>query len=87
MGFRPEITRMLSMLPPKQDRQTMLYSATMPDDITAMARIAMNEPFNIVDTVGNDVDTHARVPQFCVVHPLADTYEELAYIIQTASQV
>ena len=30
MGFRPAITQMLTMLPPKNSRQTLLFSATMP---------------------------------------------------------
>ena len=87
MGFRPEITKMLNMLPPKHTRQTMLYSATMPTDITKMAEFALNPRFNTVDTVGEDRDTHARVPQFCVVHPLSDTYQELLNVVRTGMEV
>ena len=65
----------------------MLYSATMPADISKMANFALNQPFNTVDTVGKDTDTHARVPQFCVVHPLRDTYEELLAVVQEGMQV
>ena len=87
MGFRPEITKLLGLLPPKNTRQTMLYSATMPTDITKMADFALNRPFNTVDTVGEDTDTHARVPQFCVVHPLEDTYEELLGVVRKGMEV
>jgi len=52
-----------------------------------MADFALNRPFNTVDTVGADTDTHARVPQFCITHPLADTYEELFSVIHNAMKV
>ena len=87
MGFRPAITKMLSMLPPKSTRQTMLFSATMPKDITSMATFTLNAPFNTVDTVGEDADTHARVPQSCIVHPLGDMYEEMVGVIDNCMKV
>jgi hypothetical protein len=87
MGFRPDITKLLRLLPPKTSRQTMLFSATMPADITDMAQFALNPHFNTVDTVGQDKDTHERVPQYCVVHPLRDTYEELYGVLREAMQV
>jgi ATP-dependent RNA helicase MSS116 len=87
MGFRPEITKMLKFLPPKETRQNMLFSATMPKDIANMADIAMTHPFNIVDTVGKDKDTHERVPQFSVVHPLGDMFEELVGVLREAMKV
>ena len=43
MGFRPAITTMLSKLPPKSTRQTLLFSATMPKDVRAIAELSMRE--------------------------------------------
>jgi len=34
MGFRPAIEKTLKMLAPKDTRQTLLFSATMPDDVS-----------------------------------------------------
>jgi len=42
MGFMPDIKRVLSQLPPK--RQNLLFSATMPKDIRALADKILNSP-------------------------------------------
>ena len=33
MGFRPAIEKLLRALPPKETRQTLLYSATFPAQV------------------------------------------------------
>lgn len=45
MGFQPQIERIIKMLP--RDRQTMLFSATMPQAIAAMASSYMKLPVNV----------------------------------------
>src|SRR3989344_5436384 len=45
MGFAPQIKRVLTAVP--KNRQTMLFSATMPDDIFAIARGHMKLPVRI----------------------------------------
>lgn len=45
MGFEPQLKRILSFLP--TERQTMLFSATMPDKIAAIAHKYMKEPLRI----------------------------------------
>ncbi len=45
MGFAPQINKILQALP--QDRQTMLFSATMPSEIVKLARHHMQLPINI----------------------------------------
>jgi ATP-dependent RNA helicase RhlE len=45
MGFAPQIKRILQDLP--RERQTMLFSATMPDDIAKMAKQYMKNPIRI----------------------------------------
>lgn len=42
IGFAPQITQILSLLP--QERQTMLFSATMPKEISLLASKFMNKP-------------------------------------------
>jgi ATP-dependent RNA helicase RhlE len=42
MGFMPDIRRILNYLP--KERQTLLFSATMPDDIRTLTRKIMNTP-------------------------------------------
>lgn len=80
MGFRPDITRLLSMLPAKSTRQNLLFSATMPKAITDIAKFALNENFSFVDCVGEDQNTHERVPQKITFLPLTLQFTELLKI-------
>ena len=45
MGFLPDIRRILDYLPSK--RQTMLFSATMPDEIRHLAEEVLNDPVRV----------------------------------------
>ncbi len=45
MGFAPQLNKIFKVLP--QDRQTMLFSATMPTAIVSLARSHMKLPINI----------------------------------------
>ncbi|MDP2599025.1 MAG: DEAD/DEAH box helicase [Candidatus Liptonbacteria bacterium] len=45
MGFAPQLKRILQALP--HDRQTMLFSATMPNDIVSIARAYMKFPLRV----------------------------------------
>jgi ATP-dependent RNA helicase RhlE len=58
MGFLPDVRRIVKHLPAK--RQTLLFSATMPDDIRSLANDLLTNPVNIkightapVDTVSH----------------------------------
>ena len=63
MGFQPEIRKMLTFLPAKQTRQTLLFSATMPDNVQKIAEMALRTPYEFVDCVGKEQNTHEHVPQ------------------------
>ena len=45
MGFLPDVRRILSTLP--RDRQSLLFSATMPNDITDLARNLLRDPLRV----------------------------------------
>lgn len=45
LGFLPDVEKLLRMTP--ETRQTMLFSATMPSAIVALARMHMRHPMNI----------------------------------------
>ena len=47
MGFAPQLKRILQSVPDPQKRQTMLFSATMPDAIMDIARHQMRMPVRI----------------------------------------
>jgi len=68
MGFRPDIERILALLPAKEARQTLLFSATIPNTVKEVARQAMKSGFKFVDTVGEEAEqTHKHVQQELVV--------------------
>jgi superfamily II DNA/RNA helicase len=53
LGFLEDVEKILAMLP--AERQTMLFSATMPDPIVALARRFMHQPMTV--HAGHDVNT------------------------------
>jgi ATP-dependent RNA helicase MSS116 len=65
MGFRPDVERILRLLSSsKQTRQTLLFSATIPDQVNEIANLALRPNWNFVDTVGEDTEqTHMHVQQ------------------------
>jgi len=62
MGFLPDIRRILKHLP--QQRQTLLFSATMPDDIRRLANDILTKPVTVqVDSIAPPVTvSHALYP-------------------------
>jgi ATP-dependent RNA helicase RhlE len=45
MGFIPQVRRIIAALPPK--RQTLMFTATMPDDVEQVTRRSMHDPVRI----------------------------------------
>jgi ATP-dependent RNA helicase MSS116 len=60
MGFRKSLDGIIKVLP--QQRQTLLFSATIPDQVHSMSQIALKKDHVFIDTVGEeDEETHAKV--------------------------
>ena len=69
-GFAPEIEEIQSYLPDpeKVDRQTLMFSATVPHEVIKIVRRTMKPNYKFVKTVAdNEVPTHLTVPQKAVV--------------------
>ena len=81
MGFLPDVERIVSMLP--ATRQTMLFSATMPGQIVALARRYMTQPTHIraVDPAHDTATVDAIEQHVWRVHPL-NKVEILARVMQ-----
>ncbi|MBI3115567.1 MAG: DEAD/DEAH box helicase [Candidatus Kerfeldbacteria bacterium] len=61
MGFAPQLRRILAAVPPPAERQTMLFSATIPDAIMQIARNQMRLPVRIeVARSGTAAETVAQ---------------------------
>ena len=62
MGFIPDVRRIISRLPPKEKRATMLYSATLNDTVMRLAMNWMQEPYRAeVESETNATDTVRQV--------------------------
>ena len=62
MGFIPDVRRIMSSLPPKNKRTTMLYSATLNDVVMRLAMNWMEEPYKAeVESETNATDTVKQV--------------------------
>lgn len=65
-GFAPEIRAIQDLLPNRNevDRQTLLYSATVPREVMQVVRQTMKPDFQFVRTVQQgEQQTHEKVPQ------------------------
>jgi superfamily II DNA/RNA helicase len=82
LGFLPDVERILTLVP--SERQTMLFSATMPGEIISLARRFMTQPTHIRAQMPDDEGhTVAAVEQHVFrAHPL-DKIEMLARILQS----
>ncbi|RDA90870.1 hypothetical protein CP533_3231 [Ophiocordyceps camponoti-saundersi (nom. inval.)] len=86
VGFEQELTEITSYLPSPREkvRQTMLVSATIPDNVIRLARQMIRpDDFQFVQTIGqNESLTHERVPQNIVaIHSWANVYPALFELI------
>lgn len=62
MGFIPDVRRIMSYLPPKNKRTTMLYSATLNETVMRLAMNWMEEPYKAeVESETNATDTVKQV--------------------------
>ena len=80
LGFLPDIERILSRIP--DDRQSMLFSATMPDPIITLARTFMNQPTHIRAEGVQGSATHETTEQFAYRAHALDKVEMVARILQ-----
>ena len=80
LGFLPDMEKILSMVP--EDRQTMLFSATMPGPIIRLSRSFLRQPTHIRAESVNASATHENTAQFVYrAHALNKT-EMVARILQ-----
>ena len=80
LGFLPDIERILRLTP--DDRQAMLFSATMPDPIITLARTFMNQPTHIRAEAPQSSQTHDSTEQFVYRAHALDKVELVSRILQ-----
>jgi superfamily II DNA/RNA helicase len=80
LGFLPDIEKLLAMVPAA--RQTMLFSATMPGPIVALARQFLIQPIQIRAEEGSERPGTSHVDQFVYRAHAMDKAELLARVLQ-----
>jgi superfamily II DNA/RNA helicase len=80
LGFLPDIERILRQIP--DTRQSMLFSATMPDPIITLARSFMNQPTHIRAEAPHSSAVHATTEQFVYRAHALDKVELVSRVLQ-----
>jgi len=81
LGFLPDVEKIFTSTPNRA--QTMLFSATMPGDIIALARRFMNQPIHIRTQDNEDEGAVvSRIKQYVLRAHALDKIEMLARILQ-----
>jgi superfamily II DNA/RNA helicase len=84
LGFLDDVEKILSMLP--VDRQTMLFSATMPDPIVTLARRFLRSPMTIHATHSAETGPSPLTKQFVYRTHQLNKVEMLARILQAEAR-
>jgi superfamily II DNA/RNA helicase len=80
LGFLPDVERLLKLTP--EDRQTMLFSATMPGEVVTLARRHMRRPTNIrAEQAGESAPPPLTTQHAYRTHSM-DKIEVLARVLQ-----
>ena len=80
LGFLPDVERILELTP--AERQTMLFSATMPGDVVTLARRHLNRPLHVRAEHGDEPDLVPLTVQHVFRAHQMDKIEMLARILQ-----
>jgi superfamily II DNA/RNA helicase len=80
LGFLPDIERILRQIP--DVRQSMLFSATMPDPIITLARTFMNQPTHIRAEAPHSSAVHDATTQFVYRAHALDKAELVSRVLQ-----
>ena len=84
LGFLPDIERILRMVP--DQRQTMLFSATMPGPIITLARTFLKQPTHIRAEENDASAIHERTRQFVYRAHALDKIEVIARVLQASDR-
>ncbi|GAB2732510.1 DEAD/DEAH box helicase [Salinifilum aidingensis] len=84
LGFLPDVERILRMVP--EQRQTMLFSATMPGPVLTLARTFMPHPTHIRAEQADEGAIHERTKQLVYRAHAMDKDELIARALQARSR-
>ncbi|EES07789.1 DEAD-box ATP-dependent RNA helicase 48 [Sorghum bicolor] len=81
LGFRKDIEKIVDSLP--RQRQTLLFSATIPKEVRRVSQLVLKRDHVFVDTVGlGAVETPTKVQQSCLVVPHELHFHMVHHLLQ-----
>ncbi|KAL5571403.1 hypothetical protein UlMin_021000 [Ulmus minor] len=81
MGFRKDIERIIAAVP--KQRQTLLFSATVPQEVRQICHVALKRDHEFINTVQEGSgETHAQVRQTHLVAPLDKQFSLLYALLK-----
>ncbi|TVU35904.1 hypothetical protein EJB05_17811, partial [Eragrostis curvula] len=81
MGFRRDIEKIIASIP--RERQTLLFSATVPEEVRQISHVAMKKDYRFINTVKEgDEDTHSQVSQMYMVADLEQHFSILYDVLK-----
>ena len=80
LGFLPDVESILRLVPER--RQTMLFSATMPQEILTLSRRFLSKPMHVRAESASSTPTHEVVRQFVYRAHNLDKVEMISRILQ-----
>ncbi|CAJ1950392.1 unnamed protein product [Sphenostylis stenocarpa] len=79
MGFRKDIEKIIAAVP--KQRQTLMFSATVPEEVRQVCHIALRRDHEFINTVQEGTEeTHSQVRQMHLVAPL-DKHFPFLYVL------
>ncbi|PSS26284.1 DEAD-box ATP-dependent RNA helicase [Actinidia chinensis var. chinensis] len=79
MGFRKDIEKIIAAVP--KERQTLLFSATVPEEVRQICHMALKRDHEFIDIVGEgSEETHTQVRQTYLIAPL-DKHFSLLHVL------
>jgi len=82
MGFQPDIKKILTFLPPKDRRQTLLFTATVPEGVRAIGTAFLRPDHTFIDVVlEDDQASPALISHHHLVVPRNNVFSALANLV------
>lgn len=87
MGFRPAIEKILARLPPRESRQTLLFSATFPAQLKDVTKKALRPSYEMIDTIGAAEEaSNEQVEQGVLTCTFEDLFSTVVAILEKLTQ-
>ena len=82
LGFAEDMKKIVSQLPPKDERHTMLFSATVSSQIRSIASQSLERNHRFIDCVpAGEENVHQHIPQYATVVNPADQMPHVLRLI------